>query len=152
LVSNLITTDPTVTLNGDTLVLEAGRVRFAGIDREVAEPDRPLVATTWLYNGLIDPTTASITPLQATVVFREVGTVAVSGCRQATGTYHLDVDQIDVELTPAEGEPCTDPALAAEEDRFLTRLAGQSSVTIDAANARLVHDDGVGVMLRDAEA
>ncbi len=150
LVSELLTSGPAVTLTADRLVLDGGRIRFDGLSRQVADPDRPLVGTTWNYNGLISQSAISIGRLEATVTLAAEGTATVAGCRTATGTFTAEGDRVTVTLEPPTGAACADALVAQEEDQLLANLAGTSTVTIEAGSARLVRDDGNGVMLRAA--
>lgn len=80
------------------------------------------------------------------MVFAADATVAVSGCRDVAGTYTVEGDQLTIALGPPVGTPCG-PDETAEEDRFLAKLTGTHTVTIEATSARLVRADGSGVGL-----
>lgn len=146
LLTELVVGWPAVTLEGDRLVLTSDRIRFEDIDREVADPDRTLVGTTWAYNGTFEPPVARFGPLRSVVVSAADATVAVSGCRAVAGTYTVEGDQLTIALGPPVGTPCG-PDETAEEDRFLAKLAGNHTLTIEATSARLVRADGSGVGL-----
>ena len=53
---------PTVALAGDELTLTAGSTAIRFLDREVAEPDLPLVGTTWTVVSLIGGDAVSSVP------------------------------------------------------------------------------------------
>lgn len=149
LVVELFQSSPTVTLDGDRLVLASDRITFDGLDQEVADPDRPLVGTIWAYDGLLDADAASRGPLEGTVTFADDGTLAVEACRRASGTYAVEGDRVTITIDAPTGEPCADAAAAEEEDGLVANLAGTHMLAIDGATAQLARDDGHGVMLRE---
>ena len=57
----VLTSRPTVALDGDTLTLTAEGTLVTLVDRETADPDRPLEGTTWNLEGVVagDPSRRS---------------------------------------------------------------------------------------------
>ena len=60
--SAVLTSRPTVALDGDTLTLTADGAVITFVDREVADPDRPLEGTTWNVEGLVSNDAVSSIP------------------------------------------------------------------------------------------
>jgi heat shock protein HslJ len=83
---------PSIELVGDELTLSTADATLHLLDRVVADPDRPLVATRWRVDTLIDGDSASSVPPEhpVTLVFNDDGTLAAEseGCTSA----RLDVD------------------------------------------------------------
>jgi heat shock protein HslJ len=61
----------TITLDGDTLTLAQDGVALTLQDREVADPDRPLLGTRWVVDGLISGDAVASVPegVTAALVF-----------------------------------------------------------------------------------
>ena len=92
-----LTSSPTSALNGNDLTLTSGTTVVTLLDREVAEPDQPLVGPTWSLNSLINGETASSIPVgvEASVTFLAEGTFSMNdGCNSGGGKYAVDGDQI----------------------------------------------------------
>src|SRR3990172_9157063 len=78
----------TIALDGDTLVLAKGSVRLTMEDREIADPDRPLLGTRWVVDGLISGDAVSNVPVGVTAALTfSDGLVDVeAGCNRGGGT------------------------------------------------------------------
>ena len=88
--SAVLTSRPTVTLDGDDLTLTADGTVVTFVDREVANPDLPLEGTTWNVEGLVSNDAVSSIPAGGRVptLRFEGGTVAVdTGCNTGSGAY-----------------------------------------------------------------
>lgn len=88
---------PTVALAGDELVLEEGDAVIALLDRDVADPDLPLIGPTWTVTSVIDGGGVKTVPegVVATLAFTEEGLVLVStGCNSGSGAYQVVSDTI----------------------------------------------------------
>jgi heat shock protein HslJ len=83
---------PSVAQEGDKLTLTSGGTVIALQDRETAEPDLPLVGTTWTVDAIISGDAVSSVPgdAVATLVFTDDGRVEVdTGCNTGGGTYEV---------------------------------------------------------------
>lgn len=83
---------PSVAQEGDKLTLTSGGTVIAFQDRETAEPDLPLVGTTWTVDSIISGDAVSSVPgdAVATLVFTDDGRVEVdTGCNTGGGTYEV---------------------------------------------------------------
>ena len=112
--------EPRLTLSSptETLIL---------LDREVASPDRPLVDTHWVGNGVGDGSAVTFGPGwdAATITFGPDGHVeAFSGCQRASGTFAAHEASIVFADFTYDGVPCTDTRLAGLSERFLFVLDG----------------------------
>jgi heat shock protein HslJ len=83
---------PLITLDGDELVLEDDVTVITLLDREVADPDLPLVGPVWVVTGIVEGNAVSSIPdgVVATLVFTEDGLVMVNtGCNTGSGAAEI---------------------------------------------------------------
>ncbi|MEO8626024.1 MAG: META domain-containing protein, partial [Candidatus Limnocylindrales bacterium] len=109
---------PTFVLDGNDLTLTSGTTVVTLLDREVAEPDQPLVGTTWSLNTLILGGTASSIPvgIDATITFLSDGTFSMyDGCNSGGGKYVVDGDQITFSEVAQTEMACTGAAGQVEQ-------------------------------------
>ena len=88
---------PTVALAGNDLILTAGDVVIRLLDREIADPDLPLVGPTWTVNAIVSGDAVSSIPdgVVATLTFGQDGRVSVhTGCNQGGGSYAVEGNRI----------------------------------------------------------
>jgi heat shock protein HslJ len=106
---------PTLSLDGDNLQLTSVDTTISLLDREIAEPDQPLVGTTWKLTSIISGETASSIPdeVPATILFNAGGSVEIKpGCNSVGGRYatnevniaFTDLMHTDIGCTGARGE------------------------------------------------
>ena len=76
---SVLTSRPTLTLDGDTLTIAAQGATVTMLDREVADPDRPLEGTVWTVDTLVTGDAASSLPagVRAPTLTLEGGNVLV---------------------------------------------------------------------------
>ena len=146
----LLGANPTISLTGNNLVIEAGSVRVSFLDREVAEPDAKLVGPTWTVESIITGDAVSSIPgdAVATLVFREDGSLEVNaGCNRGGGTWATVAGGIEVGPLMLTKMACQkDPATL--ESAVLTVLeAGTISAQIDSSLMTLMAGNQ-GLMLR----
>lgn len=123
-----LTSSPRLELNGDELVLRGDEATLRFLDREVANPDRPLVATLWTVSAFVEnggvsgggaPSGMTIEP--ATLRFTADGEVAVdTGCNQGHGRYRVDGDRITLSELAYTEEACALPVLEAKLQAVLS--------------------------------
>jgi heat shock protein HslJ len=126
-----LTARPTAELTEPRLTLSSPTETLRLIDREVGSPDRPLVDTRWIGNGIGDGTAVSFGPgsTLATIAFGSDGDVeAFSGCQHGSGGFAADETTIAFTDLEYDGVPCDDPSLQMLSDTFLLVLNG-SQVT-----------------------
>ncbi|HLB44101.1 MAG TPA: META domain-containing protein, partial [Candidatus Limnocylindrales bacterium] len=83
----------TFVLNGNDLTLTAGDTVITLFDREVAEPDQPLVGPTWSLTSIISGDAVASVPIgvSAWLVFADDGTFSMNdGCNSGGGRYVVD--------------------------------------------------------------
>lgn len=108
---------PTLTLEGDNLTLVGGQTTISLLDSEVAEPDQPLVGTTWTLMSIISGDAVSSVPagVVATMSFGADGSVEVNpGCNNGGGTYAVDGDSISFSDIITTKMACAGPQMQVE--------------------------------------
>ena len=144
---------PAIAVGKDDLVLTRGTTQIRLLDREVADPDRPLVATRWNVESLVSGDVTSSVPAgtQAHLIFAADGTLSGSdgcnlvsgGAKAASGTIHF----ADIVTTKMACEPDR----ARLEAAVLAVLReGDVAYEVEADLLRLRAPGGVGLDLRAA--
>lgn len=133
--ASVLTSRPTLALDGGSLTLTAQGATVTFVDREVAVPDRPLDGPVWTVDTLVTGDNASSLPAGVrppTLTF-EGGTVAVdTGCNTGSGSYTVEGGSVTFEPVATTRMACADPAGAATEQHVLAALAGTATVTVTA--------------------
>jgi heat shock protein HslJ len=83
---------PLISLDGDELTLEDDVTVIILLDREVADPDLPLVGPVWVVTGIVEGDAVSSIPdgVVATLVFTDDGLVMVNtGCNSGSGAAEI---------------------------------------------------------------
>ena len=142
----------TATLARDELELTGSGVTMTLLDREVADPDRPLEGTTWVLDGIslgsgADGVVSSVPSGVHATIRLEAGQLAVdTGCNTGTATATVDGGALTVGPLALTKRACE--ADATEVERRVTQiLHGTLSVTLDAATLLLAAPDG-GLVFR----
>ena len=138
------------TNEADGLILEGAGVTMTLLDRELADPDRPLEGTTWVLNGLEqgvgDAGFVSSVPsgVHATIRLDGDQLTIDTGCNTGAASASLDGDMLTVgplALTKRGCEPD-----AAEVERMMTEvLQGAVRVELDGGFLHLNGPDGDGL-------
>jgi heat shock protein HslJ len=150
--SALLTSRPTVALDGDMLTLTSDGTVVTLQDREVANPDVPLEGTTWNVEGLISGDAVSTVPAGGRVPSLVLvdGSVSVdTGCNRGTGGYELGEGEITFGPLATTRAACTDPGAAEAERIVLATLAGTATYDIE-ADVLTLQTGSEGLMLRAA--
>ena len=121
------------------------------LDREVADPDRPLAGTRWTADTIIDKDSVSSVAhdAPAELVIDAAGTfVATTGCAggQLSGTVAVDGDQVTFTVT--DEQPCTGEQNPLD-DAVRSTVDGTRTYEITAGRLTLLADDGTGLGLSD---
>lgn len=138
--SELLAARPTVTLAGNDLVLTAGSVVVRLLDREVADPDLPLVGTIWRVDGIVAGGVASSVPqgAVATLQFMPDGRLAVAtGCNAVGARYEADGQSLRITELVTTDMACADPAGAMESAVVGVLGAERLRYTIEAGGLTL---------------
>jgi heat shock protein HslJ len=131
----VLTSRPTVALDGDTLTLSADRTFVTLVDRETADPDRPLEGTTWNLDSIVAGDAVSSLPAGAgtpTLRFDGGELTVDTGCNTGSGRYTVAGADITIEPIALTRRACLDEASGAVEQAMLTVLTGTVGFEIDA--------------------
>lgn len=147
-ITELLGSGPTYELDGDRLRLTAGEVVVTLLDREVADPDRPLEGTTWVLDGLVEGESVSSVPVDAetTLVFGD-GRVAVVSCNQGSAPVTVVGDELGIGALAMTRMACEDDRMYVES-HVTAVLDGRITFAIEAARLTLTHPSGKGLSLR----
>jgi heat shock protein HslJ len=145
-----ITSLPRLELSGDRLTLTGDEATLVLLDREVKDPDRPLLNTSWTINALITGDAVSGfgpgTTSAAKVLFGDDGEVHIdTGCNSGKGRYAVSGNKITLMEIPYTEKGCSTPNAEAHIQQVLR--AGTLSFTIEADTLTLEHGD-FGVMAK----
>lgn len=158
-VATVLTQRPAMTLDGDSLILATETVTIELLDREVANPDRPILGTSWVVTGFIDGQSASSYAVETAgwFVFTDESTMnGYDGCNafgrnvevsdgSTGGPISGDAEFQFGSITGEEEELCTDLTasyVAAYRALFDT---GDATAKIEGDNLTIVNGNGVGI-------
>ena len=116
----VLTSRPTVALDGDTLTLTAEGTVVTLVDRETANPDRPLEGTTWNLESIVTGDAVSSLPASAgTPTLRfEGGQLALdTGCNTGSGGYTVADTDITIGPIALTRRACLDQPFVDVEQR-----------------------------------
>ncbi len=142
--TQFLATWPSWAFDGRRLTLSSGSTTIELTDRRVADPDRPLVDTTWHLTGLRDGDSESSAPPSPVVyLYLTHGVLTVwNDCVVVIGDYTAP----DGELHVTAAQPNDEPACATELVGRAVDVMGQgTTVTIEADQMRLLAQDGRGL-------
>jgi heat shock protein HslJ len=131
---------PTITLVGETLTLTTESMELTMLDREVADPDRPLVGTKWIATTIIDGDVAASLPEGVTVTLEFVnGRVQGRfGCNSGGGDYFVEGSKLTLGPLMRTKMACDDPQ-ATTESHVLSVLDGDVEFAIEAVSLTLTN-------------
>lgn len=137
--SKFLGSGPLVALSGNELKLTSGDTVITLLDREIAEPDLPLVGPGWTVTTIIDnEVAANLGDVVATLVFDAAGKVTFNaGCNTGGGTYKVEGDRISFSDLLTTDMACDGPQ-AQMEAAFMRTLQGNPTWAIEASNLRLM--------------
>jgi len=147
--SDFFLASPVVTQSGARLTLEGAGATLSFLDREVADPDRPLVGRTWRIDTIIRGNGASAGASQAsgspTIEFRPDGEYGVfTGCNSGYGTYTAGDGSVTLSDALYSEAGCEPPNAMVQEHLFEVFAAGTVAYEIEARRLTLTRED-VGV-------
>jgi heat shock protein HslJ len=130
----------TVALAGDALTLANGGVTMNLTDRRVADPDRPLVGTRWVVDGVIAGEATSSIPMGVTAALTfSTDRIAVeTGCNTGGGTVSIQPTSFTVGPIGLTKKAC-EPAASLVENAIIAALNGQVGYTIEADRLTLTN-------------
>jgi heat shock protein HslJ len=147
--ASFLSSRPTIVLRGDTLTLTGRDATINLLDREVADPDRPLEGTEWVVDGLVSGDAVSSVPsdIRVPTLQFDGGQVAVdAGCNTGSGRY--DAKERDITFGPIATTrmACGEPTMEVEA-HVLGVVDGTASYEIEAGVLTLTNGD-TGLVLR----
>ena len=137
-----------VSLAGDALGLAKDGVTLTLLDRDVADPDRPLVGTRWVVDGLVLGEAVSSVPqgIVASVVFTDAEASVATGCN--SGAASVEIAETTLTFGPLALTKMACPADAMEvEHAIAATLGGTVTYTIE-ADVLTLDAGGSGLVLR----
>jgi heat shock protein HslJ len=141
--AGLLSAGAQLTVDGDRLVLTSGRTVIELVDRRVADPDRPLVGTTWTLDGFVDGDTASSVPGGVAVTLRLDGQGRVAldlGCNTGTGSVRVDGSTLRFGAIRSTTLPC--PSLESSVGGQVLDVLDGAAVTADVEAGTLTLTNG----------
>jgi heat shock protein HslJ len=143
----LLAASPAITQDGDRITLATDDVTLVMLDREIADPDRPIEGTAWEVTSLINADAVSSVPEGASILLED-GTASVqTGCNSGSGTYEVSEDGTSVTFGPIAitKMACMDEQVTELEAAVLAVLDGTATVEIEAGSLTLTNGDaGLG--------
>jgi heat shock protein HslJ len=143
-------TGATIGLDGDTLMLTKAGVRVTLVDRVVADPDRPLVGTRWVLDGIASGSAVSSVPVgvTATVTFTDGRVDVEAGCNHGGGAVKVSGSTLDFGVIGLTKMACEAPAMAVER-AVVAVLSGTATYTVEAGRLTVANRAG-GLIFRAA--
>jgi heat shock protein HslJ len=144
--ASFLTSGPAVALHGDTLTLTADEVTVTLLDREVADPDRPLEGTRWVAEGLVEGDAVSSVPAGVrppTLLFDGGKVMVDTSCNTGSAGYEVTGNEISFDplaLTRMDCEYSVEPHVTKVLD-------GTATYEIE-AGVLTVTNDATGLVLR----
>ena len=147
--ADLLMAGPTVALDGGTLLLTTADASIMFLDREIADPDRPIGSTVWTLTTIIDGESASSVPTDATSTLTFVngtdtadGTALVAtGCNTGSATVSLGEGTITFGPLTLTKVACEQPLMDLESS-VQSVLAGDVTFEIEARSLTITSSSG----------
>jgi heat shock protein HslJ len=150
--TDILALEPRVELDGDTLTLRgAGGATLVFVDRTVADPDRPIVGTRWVLDGLRTQDAVSSVPegVVASLTIDDEGAAVVeAGCNRGSANVEVGDDTLvfgPLALTRMMCEPGAmdvEATVAAVLDGEVVYRIEADRLTIDSADTPMDPSDG----------
>jgi heat shock protein HslJ len=145
---DFLTSEPRITLLGNDLTLAKDGTTIRLLDREIAQPDQPLIGPVWTLDSLIQGDAVASVPggVRATLTFTPDGQVQVdAGCNTGGGTAGVQGDRITFGPIGTTKRACEAPAAAVESAVLGVLGQGQVTFAIDASRLTIVAPNGTGL-------
>lgn len=152
--ADFITSKPILKLDVNTLTLSARDVVLRFLDRELADPDRPLVGPAWRVDTILSrgaATTYAISLPMPILRFMADGTLQLdSGCGAGTGGFASTAAELTFRGVSLTESACADANLALMLDSLLG-VMGDGAATYRIEAARLTVQKGDAGFMATAE-
>ncbi len=145
-VLELLSGRPLLTLDGDSLRIASDTVELDLLDREVADPDRPLVGTRWNLTSLYDGDSVSSVPVGviAWLEFDDTDVQGSFGCNTGSGSYTREGSVLTFGPLMTTERACEAPD-GEVEGRMVSVLDGATDLAIEAGALTIMRGDvGLG--------
>lgn len=126
---------PQVRLAGNDLILESGDTILTALDREVAEPDLPLVGRRWTVTAIVQGDTVASVPAEAVATLEIAPDGALrlqTGCNEGGGRVAVEPATLRFAEVVTTRRACDDPAGALEAAVLSVLRAEAVAYRIDA--------------------
>ncbi|HEV8402894.1 MAG TPA: META domain-containing protein [Candidatus Limnocylindrales bacterium] len=142
--------DSAITIAGDTMTLDDGTIRATFLDREVADPDRPIEGTHWVLDGIVtgDATSSVPTGVTSTLVITGGQAAIDTGCNMGSATVQVAADTLTFGPMALTRMACPE-AQSSVESAVVGVLDGTVTYTID-ADVLTIDGGGKGLTYRAA--
>lgn len=134
---------PTVTMDGDVLILTTESESVSLTDRVVAEPDASLTGAVWVLDGITVGDTVSSVPqgVTSSLEFTAEGVVSVQpGCNSGQGPYEVAGDRLRVGPLAVTKMACEGPP-GEVENAVLAILDGELDFRVEGATLTIMRGD-----------
>jgi heat shock protein HslJ len=151
-VQAFLTAGTTVSVDGDTLTITGGEATITLLEREVADPDRPLADTAWTVTGVIssDAISSGWGSAVATLTIVDGQAQVNTGCNRGMASVTVDEAAGTITFGPLAltKRMCDDDAMRLEQEvsRVLT---GTATYSIEAGSLTLMNGTD-GLQLTDS--
>jgi heat shock protein HslJ len=135
-------------LDGNALTLTKDGAVLALTDRVAADPDRPLLGTRWVVDGLVAGAAVSSVPagVTASLAFTDGRVDVEAGCNRGGGSVEVTDTTITFAPIALTRMACPDPAMSVEQ-AVTAVLSGAVAYQIQADTLTLTAGDH-GLVLR----
>jgi heat shock protein HslJ len=145
---SFLQSSPSWTLDGDRLTLTAAGTEIVLLDREVADPDRPLENIRWLVDTIISGEAASSmwagTEGSAWLLIEGGRFTAGSGCREFDGGVEIGDGSLRFADT-VQTDPACPEELREVDEAMQAIFASEAEYSIEADRLLLTGPDDVGL-------
>ncbi|MEV5832388.1 META domain-containing protein [Nocardia sp. NPDC052112] len=153
----VLTSLPKWRIDDGTLTLTGKETTVTLLDKKLAQPDQPLIGTTWIVSTLTTPDaqirSQTLDEVKPTLTIAADGGVSGSaGCNRMTGhaTASPAANGPDVTFRIGTTKMACAPEIMEVEQAVLKALDGKTTATIDADTLILRNTNGFGLTLRAA--
>lgn len=151
--ADLLSSGPSWSWDGATLVLASGDDELTLVDREVAEPDLPLEGTRWVLDTIIegDGPDDAVSSVSEEVVARVRiglgGLTGSDGCNEIDAEVELDGESIEIVSWTTTDIACEDADVERVVEAFdaVFQEGARIAWSVESDRLTLTGDDGQGL-------
>jgi heat shock protein HslJ len=141
--SDLLTKGAKVATSGTRLILSGDGVTISLQDEKIVNPDRPLVGTTWLLDGIVANNAVTHYGVIATMTIQD-GRIGYRACNTHSGTITITGNTATTGMMMSTNMACPDDR--SEVDRAMESvLNGTWTFEIDGSRLAVNGQDGKGL-------